>query len=117
MDVHKDYYAELELNSSATEQEIKDAYRTLVRRFHPDISVEPNAEERFRQIQEAYEILNDPVQKEAYDLWREKEGLSERSTLVVKQTLSHQSLAQLQEEQVLYLLLEIYPRPGLSRTI
>ncbi|MBN1579367.1 MAG: VWA domain-containing protein [Anaerolineae bacterium] len=114
MDVHKDYYAALELDSSATLQEIKDAYRTLVRRFHPDISVEPGAEERFRQVQEAYEILNDPKQKKAYDLWREKEGLAERSTLVMKQTLSHQSLPQLHEEQVLYLLLEIYPRVGLE---
>ena len=46
MDVHKDYYAELEIDSSATAQEIRNAYRALVRRFHPDISVEPDAQER-----------------------------------------------------------------------
>ncbi len=110
MDVHKDYYAELNLDSSATLQEIKNAYRILARRFHPDVSTEPDAAERFRKIQAAYEILNDPKQKAEYDRWREAEGLTSRSILVMKQTLSHQILPILYEEQALYLLLEIYPR-------
>lgn len=114
MDVRRDYYAELDLSVSATPQEIKDAYRALARRFHPDLSTEPDAESRFLRVQEAYEILNDPQQRQAYDLLREKEGLAERSALVLRPTLSHPVLPQLQEDQVVYLLLEIYPRTDLK---
>jgi Ca-activated chloride channel family protein len=114
MDVHKDYYAELGLNSSATLPEIKSAYRILARRFHPDVSSTSDAEERFHRIQEAYEVLSDPEQRRAYDLWREKEGLTEPSVLVVKHTLSHETLPQLSEDQILYLLLEIYSRADLE---
>lgn len=55
------------LASTATEQEIKTAYRRLARKYHPDISKEPNAEERFKEMGEAYETLKDPKKRAQYD--------------------------------------------------
>lgn len=114
IDVHKDYYVALGVGASATLQEIKSAYRVLVRRFHPDVGPAPENRERFLQIQEAYEILSDPEQRRAYDRWREKEGLSRPSPLAMKAVVSHSSLPLLNEEQILYVLLEISPSPDLE---
>ncbi|MBN1933659.1 MAG: DnaJ domain-containing protein [Anaerolineae bacterium] len=114
MDVQKDYYAELNLNPSATPQEVRQAYRALALQFHPDTSTELDAEAKFKRIQEAYEVLSDAEQRAAYDQRRTKEGLSQQPALVVKPTLSHQVLSRLYEEQIVYLLLEIYPRVDLE---
>jgi Ca-activated chloride channel family protein len=114
MDVRKDYYAALGLRPSATLQEIKRAYRVLARRFHPDTSTVPDANERFHHVQEAYEILNDPEQRRAYDQWREKEGLAQAPALVLKHVVSHSILPLLGEPQILYLLLELSPSPDLE---
>lgn len=53
--------------SDASEQEIKTAYRKLARKYHPDISKEPNAEERFKEMGEAYDTLRDPKKRAEYD--------------------------------------------------
>ncbi|CAH0351158.1 DnaJ C-terminal domain-containing protein [Aquabacterium sp. CECT 9606] len=63
----KDYYATLGLQSTATQDEIKRAYRKLARKFHPDVSKEADAEARFKELAEAYEALNDPERRAAYD--------------------------------------------------
>src|SRR5579862_8229655 len=63
----KDYYTTLGLSRTATDEEIKRAYRKLARKYHPDVSKEKNAEERFKEVQEAYEVLKDPKKREAYD--------------------------------------------------
>jgi curved DNA-binding protein len=52
---------------SATQDEIKRAYRKLARKFHPDVSKEAQAEDRFKEVQEAYEVLKDPEKRAAYD--------------------------------------------------
>jgi curved DNA-binding protein len=63
----KNYYDVLGLDREATTAEIKRAYRKLARRYHPDVSDEDNAEERFKEINEAYEALKDPERRRAYD--------------------------------------------------
>ncbi len=63
----KDYYQVLEVARDASPEVIKRAYRRLARKFHPDVSKEPKAEERFKQVQEAYEVLKDPKKRAAYD--------------------------------------------------
>lgn len=63
----KDYYAILGVERGATEEDIKKAYRKLARRYHPDVSKEPDAEARFKEMGEAYATLKDPEKRAAYD--------------------------------------------------
>ncbi len=63
----KSLYETLEITESATEAEIKKAYRKLARKYHPDINKEPTAEDKFKEINAAYEILSDKDKKAQYD--------------------------------------------------
>jgi curved DNA-binding protein len=64
---YRDYYEILGLKRSADADEVKRAYRKLARKFHPDVSKEKNAEEKFKEVQEAYEVLRDTDKRAAYD--------------------------------------------------
>ncbi len=64
---YRDYYQALGVARTATAEEVKKAYRRLARKYHPDVSKEPNAEEKFKEVQEAYEVLKDPEKRAAYD--------------------------------------------------
>lgn len=64
---YKDYYAIMGLKRDAPADEVKRAYRKLARRYHPDVSKASDAEERFKEVNEAYEVLKDPEKRRAYD--------------------------------------------------
>ncbi len=63
----RDYYEILGVPRNASQDEIKAAFRRLARKYHPDVSAEPDAEERFKEINEAYAVLSDPQKRAAYD--------------------------------------------------
>lgn len=64
---YKDYYKILGVPRAAPESDIKKAYRRLARKYHPDVSREPDAEARIKEVNEAYEVLKDPEKRKAYD--------------------------------------------------
>ena len=66
----KDYYGVLGVEPSAGDAEIKTAYRRLARKYHPDVSKEAGAEDKFKAVNEAYEALRDPEKRKAYDQLR-----------------------------------------------
>jgi len=67
VDEKRDYYEVLGVDKSASKQEIKKAYRKLAKQFHPDVNKDAGAEDKFKEVQEAYEILSDDQKKSAYD--------------------------------------------------
>ena len=64
---NKDYYQILNIPKDASADDIKRAYRKLARKYHPDVSKETGAEDKFKQVGEAYEVLKDPEKRQAYD--------------------------------------------------
>ena len=75
---YKDYYKTLGVDRKATQGEIKRAYRKLARQYHPDVSKEENAEQKFKEVGEANEVLKDPEKRAAYDQlgsdWNSQQG-------------------------------------------
>lgn len=67
MAAKRDYYEVLGLQKGASDDDIKKAYRSLAKKYHPDLNKEPGAEEKFKEINEAYETLSDPQKKARYD--------------------------------------------------
>ena len=66
----KDYYEVLGVKPDAKDADIKSAYRRLARKYHPDVSKESGAEEKFKAVNEAYEALKDASRRQAYDQLR-----------------------------------------------
>ncbi len=73
MDFTRDYYEILGLESKATSDDIKKAYRELAKKYHPDINKSSTSEELFKLISEAYGVLSDDAQRKQYDLYRKFE--------------------------------------------
>ena len=72
---YKDYYKILGVDRSASEADIKKAFRKLAHKYHPDVSKEKDAEAKFKDVNEAYQTLSDPEKKAAYDqLGQRREG-------------------------------------------
>jgi curved DNA-binding protein len=77
---YRDYYEALGVPRDASTEDIRRAYRKLARQYHPDVNKEPDAEDRFKEISEAYEVLRDPEKRERYDRlganWKAGEDVS-----------------------------------------
>ncbi len=108
-DAEQDYYATLGVPQSATDEEIKHAYRALARRYHPDSRTERAPTTLFHEVQTAYAILSDPHRRRSYDRRRAELGLSEEAALSWDILLSQSQLCSLYGEQVFYLLVVIRP--------
>jgi DnaJ-class molecular chaperone len=78
----KDYYIVLGITPSADAKKIKKAYRTVAKKYHPDVSHSPESAERFQEIREAYETLSDEGARRRYDKELTREGSSLRITKV-----------------------------------
>ena len=63
----RDYYEVLGVDKSASQAEIKSAFRKLAKKYHPDVSKEPDAAEKFKEAQEAYAVLSDEDRRKQYD--------------------------------------------------
>lgn len=70
----KDYYKILGISRTATDDEVKKAYRKLALKYHPDKNKAPGAEDRFKEVAEAYEVLSDKKKRDIFDQFGE-EGL------------------------------------------
>ena len=73
---NRDYYEVLGIQKNASTDDIKSAFRKLARQYHPDVSKEPDAEEKFKEINEAYGVLSDPQKRARYDQYG-RAGLGE----------------------------------------
>jgi len=75
MNSQKDYYKTLNIDENADETTIKEAFRSLAKKYHPDVNKEAGSEEKFKEINEAYETLSDPSRKNQYDQMRKMGGM------------------------------------------
>lgn len=75
-----DYYSILDVDSTATQHEIKMAFRKLAKKYHPDVNQDVGASEKFKDIYTAYEVLTDKGRKDIYDDWREEDIQSSSET-------------------------------------
>ena len=71
---NKDYYSVLGVDKNASDDEIKSAYRRLAKKYHPDLNKTPEAQEKFKDINEAYEVLGDPKKRANYDQFGSADG-------------------------------------------
>src|SRR4030043_1505550 len=77
MAAKRDYYEALGVSKTASKEEIKDAYRKLALQYHPDRNKSPDAEEKFKEISEAYAILSDDEKRKQYDVYGH-EGIGQK---------------------------------------
>lgn len=76
---YKDYYKIMGLSRDATPKDVKLAYRKLARKYHPDLNKEAGAEEKFKELGEAYEVLKDPEKRKIYDQYGSEQDYNQRA--------------------------------------
>lgn len=108
----KDLYEVLGIAPDASQPEVKRAYRTLARRYHPDSGGEEASVERFQQLQAAYEVLGDPAQRRAYDRQRAERQPPKPEYFSWDIVTSQSELPIVDGEQMAYLLADIAPGEG-----
>ncbi|HVO70228.1 MAG TPA: J domain-containing protein, partial [Aggregatilineaceae bacterium] len=108
MSASRNLYAIMGVSPEATQEDLREAYRILARRFHPDANPNEGADVQFRDIAAAYETLGNPRQRILYDSGRRKYK-DEPNYFTLRVTPSKRVLNTLDEPQVLYLLLEVVP--------
>lgn len=88
MVTQQDYYATLGLDRSASPEDIKAAFRKLAKRWHPDVAKTADAETRFKEIGEAYEVLSDPKQRMDYDRRMAGHGMIDSFVSIVEDMMT-----------------------------
>ncbi|MBN1428597.1 MAG: VWA domain-containing protein [Anaerolineae bacterium] len=109
MDFSWNYYAILGVLPTASEDDLRQAYRIAAKRFHPDVNKAPGANLLFQDINTAYEVLSDQRRRSEYDQVR-RDRVDSLSHLHIDVRYSRQSLRSLREPQLLYVLAKIQPR-------
>ena len=69
MTAERDFYEILGVERSATDAEIKRAFRKLAQQWHPDVNADGEAQQRFKEVNEAYQVLSDPQRRQTYDMF------------------------------------------------
>lgn len=115
MDIDKDYYAILDIPTSAPQEEVQRAYHKLARRYHPDSREVRTPTTLFHEIHEAYAVLGNARSRRAYDRQREELGLGEEAGLAWHIVLSGERLQASHQEQMLYALVDIEPATTFER--
>ncbi|HDN80083.1 MAG TPA: VWA domain-containing protein [Chloroflexi bacterium] len=110
-DFKPDYYEILEVSPFATQEEIKKAYKRLVKKYHPDVNRAAGTAYLFRRLQEAYEVLSDPQQRQKYDEWLKAQGSYPETPLWMEVITSHRVLPSLPEPQAWYVLIKLRVEP------
>jgi len=108
----KDPYATLGVPTNASAETIRRAYRALVRRYHPDSGRNGASTARLQEVRDAYELLSDSARRRAYDHWRAERQPSTEELFTWRVQTTRGKLPALSEEQMLYVLVEIWPGPG-----
>ena len=87
----RDYYEVLGISKSATEQEIKKAYRSLAKKYHPDVNKEPDAADKFKEVQEAYESRREELSHIEDVLRKQKDSLDEERNQLSLDKIQYES--------------------------
>ena len=110
------FYARLGIPTTATQEEVRNAFHAAARKFHPDVNQDSKAPEIFLQIQEAYETLSNPAKRVEYDKLLPRDVRSPENILV-NTIYSRESLTVMENSQLLYVLLNIMAAPDVANKI
>ena len=108
-----EYYNLLDLSIDATTDEIRKAYFEAAKIYHPDVNPSPQEQEKFIQIQKAYEVLVDPTKRQNYDIKIPKDQLN-RKSVQINAYYSRSAIPLISGQQLFYLLLDIFPTKELD---